>query len=191
MGPFSTVVRHSRSLSSGFSWLADEDRYPGPPPCLVKYVIPHPNDRQAELDRGARRNDRALGPRFNACKTALHPWSCSLSQVAAGNAIIHTGKALKAGRQPHRVGFPQYRKRGRHRSHAASNGRDTVRPDGAWVRLPAVGRAGMRESLWFDGDVVFVTVETVRGAGLLCSRWIRRTGNRPSAQAGPAQFQSR
>ena len=48
----------------------------------------------------------------------------------------------------------------------APSGHDTRRPEGAWVRLPAGGRVGMRGSLWFDGDVVFVTVRL--SEGLVC-----------------------
>lgn len=106
-----------------------------------------------------------------------------MSQAAAGNAIIHIGKALKAGRRPRRVGFPRYRKRGGHRSHTASNGRDTIRPDGVWVRLPAVDRAGMRESLWFDGDVVFVTVR-LSGVLLFAAFTVDPANPKPAKRAG-------
>ncbi|MCE2468460.1 MAG: hypothetical protein J4G06_10655 [Caldilineaceae bacterium] len=84
--------------------------------------------------------DMDLRPLFNACKADLFPWSCALSQAPAKNAIIHTGQALKnwgaycqarkAGQPARRVGFPKHRKRGRHMSYTASNGRNTIRPVG-------------------------------------------------------------
>ena len=117
--------------------------------------------------------DRDLRPLFNAVKRDLFPWSCALSQAPAKNAIIHTGQALKnwgaycrarkAGKPARRVGFPKYRKRGRHMSYTASNGRNTIRPDGRCVRLPGVGLVRMREALRFDGDITAVTVSLYSG----------------------------
>ena len=117
--------------------------------------------------------DMDLRPMFNAVKADLFPWSRSLSQAAAKNAIIHTCKgfkawgasckARKAGQPARRVGFPRYRKRGRHMSYTASNGRNTVRPVGRRVRLPGVGWVNMREPLRFEGDVTSVTVRLQAG----------------------------
>ena len=117
--------------------------------------------------------DMDLRPLFNACKADLFPWSCALSQAPAKNAIIHTGQALKnwgaycqarkAGQPARRVGFPNHRKRGRHMSYTASNGRNTIRPVGKRVRLPGVGWVNMREALRFAGDVVAVTVSLSSG----------------------------
>ncbi len=117
--------------------------------------------------------DVDLRKRFNQVKRDLFPWSCDLSQIAAKNAIIHTGQALKnwgaycrarkAGKPARRVGFPKYRKRGRHMSYTASNGRNTVRPDGRRVHLPKVGPVRMREALRFDGDITEVTISLEGG----------------------------
>ncbi len=117
--------------------------------------------------------DRDLRPLFNAVKRDLFPWSCELSQAPAKNAIIHTGQALKnwgaycqarkAGKPTRRVGFPKYRKRGKHMSYTASNGRNTIRPDGRRVRLPGVGLVRMREALRFAGDITAVTVSLYGG----------------------------
>jgi putative transposase len=117
--------------------------------------------------------DRDLRPLFNAVKRDLFPWSRSLSQAAAKNAIINTCKGLKAwgvycqarkaGQPARRVGFPKYRKRGRHMSYTASNGRNTIRPDGKRVRLPGVGWVNMREALRFAGDITSVTVSLSGG----------------------------
>ena len=39
--------------------------------------------------------DVDLRKRFNQVKRELFPWSCDLSQIAAKNAIIHTGAGLR------------------------------------------------------------------------------------------------
>ena len=117
--------------------------------------------------------DVDLRKMFNQVKLERFPWSRDLSQIAAKNAIIHTGdglkkwgaycRARKAGQPARRVGFPKYRKRGRHMSYTASNGRNTVRPDGRRVHLPKVGAVRMRESLRFDGDITEVTISLCGG----------------------------
>ncbi len=117
--------------------------------------------------------DVDLRKRFNQVKRALFPWSSDLSQIAAKNAIINIGdglrqwgaycRARKAGKPARRVGFPKYRKRGRHMSYTASNGRNTVRPDGRRVHLPKVGPVRMREALRFAGDITEVTISLYGG----------------------------
>ena len=75
------------------------------------------------------------------------------------------GRVLQGaeGRPARRVGFPKYRKRGRHMSYTASNGRNTIRPDGRRVHPPKVGTVGMRESLRFEGDIMEVTISLSGG----------------------------
>ena len=117
--------------------------------------------------------DVDLRKMFNQVKWDLYPWSRDLSQIVAKNAIIHTGdglrqwgaygRARKAGQPARRVGFPRYRKRGRHMSYTASNGRNTIRLDGRCVRLPGVGLVRMREALRFAGDITAVTVSLYGG----------------------------
>ena len=117
--------------------------------------------------------DVDLRKMFNQVKLERFPWSRDLSQIAAKNAIIHTGdglkkwgaycRARKAGQPARRVGFPKYRKRGRHMAYTASNGRNTVRPDGRRVHLPKVGTVRMRESLRFEGDITEVTISLYGG----------------------------
>ena len=117
--------------------------------------------------------DRDLRPLFNRSSATCFRGRATLSQAPAKNAIIHTGKgfkkwgaycrARKAGKPARRVGFPKYRKRGRHMSYTASNGRNTVRPDGRRVHLPKVGPVRMREALRFDGDITEVTISLYGG----------------------------
>jgi putative transposase len=113
-------------------------------------------------------SDMDLRKQFNAVKRDLFPWSRKLSQNVAKNAIIHTGKgldawgaykkALKEGKCPRRVGFPKYRKRGRHMSFTPTNGRNTIRVEGCRVRIPATVWVRMREPLRFAGDILAATV---------------------------------
>ena len=113
-------------------------------------------------------SDMDLRKQFNAVKRDLFPWSKPLSQNVAKNAIIHTGKgldawgayrkALKKGKRPRRVGFPRYRKRGKHMAFTPTNGRNTIRVDGNRVRIPAIGWVRMREPLRFAGDILSATV---------------------------------
>ena len=117
--------------------------------------------------------DVDLRKMFNQVKFDLFPWSRDLSQIAAKNAIINTGdglkkwgaycRARKAGKPMRRVGLPKYRKRGRHMSYTASNGRNTVRPDGRRVHLPKIGTVRMRESLRFEGDITEGTISLYGG----------------------------
>ena len=71
---------------------------------------------------------------------------------------VPTGKALKKGQRPRRVGFFRYRKRGRHMAFTPTNGRNTIRVDGNRVRIPAIGRVRMTEPLRFAGDILSATV---------------------------------
>ena len=48
-------------------------------------------------------------------------------------------------------------------AYTASNGRNTIRPDGRRVHLPKMGTVRMREALRFDGDITEVTISLYGG----------------------------
>ena len=123
------------------------------------------------LDKNEWRNDMELRPRWNAVKREGHPWCAGLSQCAAKNAIVNLGLAINAWRGVKKDGtkrktknrFPRFKKKGRHDSYRADNGRGTIRIDGMKVLLPKVGWLRMREVLRFDGELVGCVVSERAG----------------------------
>lgn len=121
-------------------------------------------DFKAGLDAGEFRNDKTLRPRFNAIKADAYPWSVDLSQNAAKNAILGRavdawrGKTKGGGQRKRRNRFPRFKKKGRHDSFRADNGRGTVPVAGKRIKLPRIGWLRMREELRFAGQVSTVTV---------------------------------
>ena len=123
------------------------------------------------LDADEWRNDMTLRPRWNAAKRELFPWCVDLSQMAAKNAILNLGLAINAWRGMKKDGtkrkskssFPRFKKKGKHNSYQADNGRGTISVDGAHVTLPKVGRLRMREELRFDGEIVGCVVSEKAG----------------------------
>ena len=98
-------------------------------------------DFKAGLDAGEFRNDRKLRPRFNEVKATAYSWSSELSQNAAKNAIINLGRAIDAwqgktqgaAKRKRKNRFPRFKKKGRHDSFRADNGRGTVKVRGAAI----------------------------------------------------------
>jgi len=123
-----------------------------------------------QRQQGVWENGYVLRPAFNAVKPEIAPWSASLSQYAAKNAILDLHKALqrwgayrravKANNKPRRVGHPKFRaKHGRCQSYQADNGPGTVTVDRKLVVLPKIGAVKMREVLRFDGTIRKVVVK--------------------------------
>ena len=140
-------------------------------------------DFEERLKLGEFLNDKTLRVRWNAAKDQVAPWHNDKTdggdkihcELAAKNAIIDLGKAIKAWRQscqdkkkgiPSRhVGFPRFRKRGgRGDGWRVSNGRGTVRTDGRRVKLPMIGWVKMTEELRFSQPVI-MEVTVSRRAG--------------------------
>ena len=123
------------------------------------------------LDADEWRNDVTLRPRWNAVKRELFPWCADLSPVAAKNAIVDLGTAIKAwsGKTKNgairktKAGFPRFKKRGLHDSYRADNGRGTIKMDGKRVCLPKIGWLRMRESVRFEGEIVGCVVSEKTG----------------------------
>ncbi len=109
-----------------------------------------------------------LKKRFNAVKRERFPWCAELSQLAAKNAIHDFGAACRNwkagwGKAGRRAMKPTRRRRKEGRRYTASNGRNTIVPEGRRVRLPAIGVVRMREALRFAGDVCSVTLSERAG----------------------------
>ena len=142
-------------------------------------------DFKAGRKDGEFRNDRKLRRRFNEVKASAYSWSSELSQNAAKNAIINLGRAIDAwqgktqggAKRKRKNRFPRHKKKGRHDSFRADNGRGTVKVRGAAIRLPRIGWIRMREELRFAGDVASVTVS--RKAGRWFAAVTVETGDEP------------
>ena len=133
-------------------------------------------------------------PAFNKVKGQEAPWARGLSQTAAKNAQIQTAetierwraykKAKAAGAQVRHVGFPKYRKRGRHMSYTASNGRNTIPTEGKAVKLPCIGWVRMREALRLEGDIVAVAV-SLKAGRWYASFTVEEDAPAPAKRPGP------
>ena len=111
-----------------------------------------------------------LRPAFNAAKRTIAPWSATLSQNPAKNALIGLSEAWervwrdreqakKEGRRRSgRCRPPRFKSRKRGMAFRADNGAGTVRTEGRVVHLPRIGAIRAREACRFGGPVRMCTV---------------------------------
>jgi putative transposase len=100
----------------------------------------------------------SLRRQLNAVKRDQFPWMLEVTKNAPQMAIIQLGKAFQnffAGR----ARYPQFRKKGVHDRFSVTN--DQFGIDGRYIRIPALGRVRMRESLRFNGKIMSAAVSRV------------------------------
>lgn len=119
---------------------------------------------QRQFKAGEKPNQIALRRQLNAIKRIEFPWMTEVSKSVIQASIINLGRAyshffrrLKEGKRGKKLGYPQFKKRGKHDAFFAGTFPEFA-IDGKGIRLPIIGWVRMHEKLRFNGVIKSASV---------------------------------
>src|SRR5215471_12130701 len=121
---------------------------------------------QWQRDAGAKPTAISLKKQWNAIKYGRYPWLAQIHRDAHAQPFANLQKAFltffqnvkdrKAGKTRRKVGYPTFKKKGKHDSFYIAN--DKLQIDGKRLRIPVLGWVRMREALRFSGKIMAAVV---------------------------------
>lgn len=121
---------------------------------------------QRQYQAGEHPTATKLKQQWNACKYAQYPWLDAIHRdahaqpfanlQAAFQAFFQNVRDRKAGKTKRKVGYPTFKKKGKHDSFYIAN--DKVQIEGKRLRIPKLGWVRMREALRFSGKIMAAVV---------------------------------
>jgi putative transposase len=121
---------------------------------------------QRQRDAGSKPTAMGLKKQWNAIKYERYPWLTDIHRDAHTQPFANLQKAFtaffqnindrKAGKTRREVGYPTFKKRGKHDSFYMAN--DKLQIDGKRLRIPVLGWVPMREALRFTGKIMAAVV---------------------------------
>lgn len=114
-----------------------------------------------QYEAGLKPNANKLKKEFNAIKRERFPWVMESPRDANSAAFTDLNaafsnffKSLKGDRKGERVGYPQFRKKGKKDAFYVANDKFSFSDDGARVRLPVIGSVRIHETLRLKGKIM-------------------------------------
>jgi putative transposase len=124
---------------------------------------------QCQYRAGEKPTAQGLKRQWNAIKYECYPWLTNIHRdahaqpftnlQAAFAAFFQNVKDRKAGKTTRKVGYPTFKKKGRHDSFYIAN--DKLQIQGKRVRIPVLGWIRMREALRFSGKILSAVVSRI------------------------------